>query len=177
MKRFLSTLCALLVAISFVGCEDSDDDYIYDFINPSVCFFVTDAETGANLCDPSVAGNVLEWNVTATTDDGKTFGLVEDDPYTRALPSYPLKLRLTQHSTFGNIEGWHVSFGEWNPTKDYRNKKFTINWGDGTQTEVEFNLYVRKLKKGEVDIDSSIWVDGKDHGSGYYDGWIINIKK
>ena len=177
MKRFLSTLCALLVAIGFAGCEDSDDDYIYDFINPSVCFFVTDAETGANLCDPSVAGNVLEWNVTATTDDGETFELIEDDPFTRATLAEPLALRLTQYSTLGNVKGWHVSFGEWDPTKDYRNKKFTIDWGDGTQTKVEFNLYVRKLKKGEVDIDSSIWVDGKDHGSGYYDGWIINIKK
>ncbi len=77
----------------------------------------------------------------------------------------------------GNIEGWHVSFGEWDPYDHFRNKKFTIDWGDGTQTEVEFNLLISKMRKKDIDIDSSIWVDGKAHGSGYYDGWIINITK
>ena len=176
MKRFLSTLCALLVAISFAGCEQNDF-MIWDLVNPSVCFFITDAETGANLCDPSVEGNVLDWNVTATTDDGETFELIEDDPFTRATLAEPLALRLTQYSTLGNIKGWHVSFGEWDPYDGFRNKKFTINWGDGTQTEVEFNLFISKMRKRDIKIDSSIWVDGEDHGNGYYDGWIINIKK
>jgi hypothetical protein len=33
------------------------------------------------------------------------------------------------------------------------------------------------MRKRDIKIDSSIWVDGEDHGNGYYDGWIINIKK
>lgn len=90
------------------GCSD-EAEYAYpdcDLVNPSVCFFVTDAATGANLLDPAAAGTVLGKPI-AVTYRGKWYAVTADAAasMTRAFPARPLALRLEKSDPLGNIEG------------------------------------------------------------------------
>lgn len=66
--------------------------------------------------------------------------------------------------------------GEW----DFREQSFTIEWGDGSVTGVEFDLYTAwaySKEKGRrvPTVHSPIRVDGVERGEGYYDAWIVEI--
>lgn len=179
--RVLAALFAVAMVVS--GCSEDEDDIIYDFVNPSVCFYVYDSESGINLCDPDVENSVFGWPVKVTTDDGDTYPLTFD-----GRPSYDsgdMKSEVSTRATLcrsralrleSNLKGWHLSFGEFSPTVGYRNKRFEVDWGDGTKTEVCFNLYI-KWKKNKPNINSDIWMDGRLIGCGSYENWHIEIRK
>ena len=61
MKTFFKYLLAAACLCSFAACDKDDKGHVvWDFWNYSVYFAVEDAETGANLLDPSVEGNLLD---------------------------------------------------------------------------------------------------------------------
>lgn len=171
----------------FSGCSEETDtsDYewpICDFVNPSVCFFVSDARTGENLLDPDVVGTILGQPI-AVTYDGKRYEVAEDAaavPMTRVNPPRPLALRLEGMGEFDRVKGYHLAFGEFDPAENLRGESFVIDWGDGTSTQVEFDLYVTWKADHEErtwmpEVSSPIRIDGVDRGEGYYDAWVVRI--
>lgn len=101
---------------------------------------------------------------------------------TRATYVRPLALRLEGMDPLGNIEGYHLAFGDFGPDNDLREQSLRVDWGDGTSTKVEFDLYVtwkadKKRKMWLPEVHSLIRVDGVDRGEGYYDAWIVRISR
>lgn len=168
------------------GCSE-EVEYgmpIYDFVNPSVCFFVSDAATGGNLLDPEAAGSILE-NPIAVVYGGERYEVTAEAvsaPATRATMPRPLALRLEGAGEYDRIKGYHLAFGEFDPTDDLKGQSFVIDWGDGTSTKVEFDLYVTwdwSWEEGRKipNVHSPIRVDGAARGEGYYDAWIVRIAR
>ena len=64
MGKFKVFLLGVPLALGVLaGCSE-EVEYempIYDFVNPSVCFFVSDAATGVNLLDPDEPDAILRW--------------------------------------------------------------------------------------------------------------------
>ena len=94
----------------------------------------------------------------------------------------PLALRLEGANEYDRIKGYHLAFGEFDPTDGLKGQSFLVDWGDGTSTKVEFDLYVvwkknRKERIYEAEVHSPIRVDGAARGEGYYDAWIIRITR
>ena len=62
MGKFKVFLLGVPLALGVLsGCSE-EVEYemsIYDFVNPSVCFFVSDAATGVNLLDPDEPDAIL----------------------------------------------------------------------------------------------------------------------
>ena len=173
MRNFKVFLLGVPLALGVLaGCSE-EVEYempIYDFVNPSVCFFVSDAATGVNLLDPDEPDAILGRPI-AVTYGGKRYEVAADAvaaPATRATMPRPLALRL--------------AFGEFDPTDGLKGQSFVVDWGDGTSTKVEFDLYVvwkknRKERIYEAEVHSPIRVDGAARGEGYYDAWIIRITR
>jgi len=93
-----------------------------------------------------------------------------------------LALRLEGGDEDDRIKGYHLAFGEFDPTDGLKGQSFVVDWGDGTSTKVEFDLYVvwkknRKERIYEAEVHSPIRVDGAARGEGYYDAWIIRITR
>jgi len=93
-----------------------------------------------------------------------------------------LALRLEGANEYDRIKGYHLAFGEFDPTDGLKGQSFVVDWGDGTSTKVEFDLYVvwkknRKERIYEAEVHSPIRVDGAARGEGYYDAWIIRITR
>ena len=75
MGKFKVFLQGVPLALGVLaGCSE-EVEYempIYDFVNPSVCFFVSDAATGVNLLDPDEPDAILGRPI-AVTYDGKRY--------------------------------------------------------------------------------------------------------
>ena len=66
--------------LSLAGCSDdrkSEHPAIWDFVNPSVRFVVTDAETGENLLDPA-SENFIGEEAVAVSYKGERYGIVTE---------------------------------------------------------------------------------------------------
>ena len=72
MGKFKVFLLGVPLALGVLaGCSE-EVEYempIYDFVNPSVCFFVSDAATGVNLLDPDEPDAILGRPIAVTSDD------------------------------------------------------------------------------------------------------------
>ena len=75
MGKFKVFLLGVPLALgALAGCSE-EVEYempIYDFVNPSVCFFVSDAATGVNLLDPDEPDAILGRPI-AVTYGGKRY--------------------------------------------------------------------------------------------------------
>lgn len=176
----MSLLLALLAGCSEQGNGSEDGEW--DFVNPSVCFFVSDAATGANLLDPGAAGSICGRPIAVVYNGGRYVVAAEKSTgrMTRVMDVRPPALQLEEMGPSGNIEGYHLAFGEFSPARDFRDQSFTIDWGDGSVTGVEFDLYTTwaysKEKSRRVPtVHSPIRVDGVERGEDYYDAWIVEI--
>ena len=72
-------MCSLALGV-LAGCSE-EVEYempIYDFVNPSVCFFVSDAATGVNLLDPDEPDAILGYRPIAVTYGGKRYEVAAD---------------------------------------------------------------------------------------------------
>ena len=69
MRNFKVFLLGVPLALGVLaGCSE-EVEYempIYDFVNPSVCFFVSDAATGVNLLDPDEPDAILGRPIAVT---------------------------------------------------------------------------------------------------------------
>ena len=69
MGKFKVFLLGVPLALgALAGCSE-EVEYempIYDFVNPSVCFFVSDAATGVNLLDPDEPDAILGRPIAVT---------------------------------------------------------------------------------------------------------------
>ena len=78
MGKFKVFLLGVPLALGVLaGCSE-EVEYempIYDFVNPSVCFFVSDAATGVNLLDPDEPDAILGRPI-AVTYGGKRLSLI-----------------------------------------------------------------------------------------------------
>lgn len=137
MRNFKVFLLGVPLALgALAGCSE-EVEYempIYDFVNPSVCFFVSDAATGVNLLDPDEPDAILGRPI-AVTYGGKRYEVAADAvaaPATRATMPRPLALRLEGVNEYDRIKGYHLAFGEFDPTDGLKGQSFVVDWGDGT---------------------------------------------
>lgn len=81
MTRCGKRLAVFAAAVlSLAGCSDdrkSEHPAIWDFVNPSVRFVVTDAETGENLLDPA-SENFIGEEAVAVSYKGERYGIVTE---------------------------------------------------------------------------------------------------
>lgn len=169
MKRGI-LLLGIALAL-FTGCDNDvvpggngpEPGMIWDFVNYSICFTVSDA-AGNDLLDKNVESNILENDITVTyrtkkytiekelgrkpgeegEEGGDDTGEVAPDdeetgkPQVRFNMPRSLGLRLCE-----NCEGLkYLAFGEFSPQSSYKNEPFTIEWGDGTKDNISFDCYI-----------------------------------
>lgn len=174
MKAFFKYLFAAACLCGFAACVDKDDDVpaIWDFSSYSVYFAVEDAETGANLLDPSVEGNLLDQ--VKVIYKGKEYlrfeneglDLAEDEA--RAVFINPFGLR------WGQYRGYCIAFGEFSPEKCYMGEPFTVDWGDGSKTEVVLNCYIT-WDDDDPTVHRYLVVDGAPAEDQL--GWYVRLKR
>ncbi len=180
MRNLFKFLLLAAVAVAGVACEDKEEEGlppIRDFITYPVEFAVEDAETGEDLLDPATEGNILEQEIKVIyngteyprwTKAGLGAWFIEDITSTRYNMPMPFALRW----------GWSISaysylvaFGEFDPTQDFHQESFIIDWGDGTQNEIILDCYIT-WKGYDPTVHTALWVDGNRSKS-----WLIVIKK
>lgn len=137
---------------SLSGTIVKTDDYpIWDFICYNVCFEIEDAQ-GNDLLDPLTTGNIIKDNFFITYKD-KEYRLIE----TRFLDPRPLGLRI-EYSNY--YKKYQLTFGEFTPTGNFKNENFIIHWGDGTEDEITFDLYIT-WKKFDPTVHKIIYLNGE----------------
>lgn len=167
MKKLLALL--LIFPLFIASCSDDNDDepgsdVFWDFTNYSVGFHVTD-NMGNNLLDSDVEGNMLE-NDIYIEYAGKTYrrtALKDNMPM-------PLDLRTIRYGEDNTI---FLSFGEFSPTRNYKNESFTIHWGDGTKDVIKFDLYIT-WHKGEPTVHRALYLNDQLYSD---TSFLISLKK
>jgi len=159
-------------------------DMIFDFVNYSIFASLLDAETGADLLNPETEGNILgneicahylgesypRWEVESLTAN-------RPEDVTRAMKPMPLGLRWGRalyynEETVCYSDRYYLAFGEFAPG-EYRNESFTIDWGDGTQTEFSFDCYITWESPTDPVVHRNLWVDGIEYG----ENWTVTITR
>ncbi len=138
----------MLVSVLFAACETKEGGDSYG--GWSVSFAVENA-AGDNLLDSGFEGNILGQEIFAEYE-GEIFPLHEAVE-TRALP--PAEWYGLRYGAWGG-NPVRMQFGEFSASKNYRDERFTIDWGDGTTTEVKFDLFVRGGR-----VRRTLWIDGE----------------
>lgn len=168
--RYLLSLCALSLLLT--GCaEPEQEPVIWDFNNYEVVFTMVDAQTGADLLDEDNPSGVWLGDV-AVIYDGRRYTLADDLHKAANMPK-PLGLRRTTVDD-GGVVRHALSFGEFSPTDDHRDERFTMDWGDGTQTEIAFDCYVA-WSGNTPKVNTRVSVDGSERISG--DIWRVDLKR
>ena len=177
MKNLLKLLLLAMVAMAGAACDEEEGKLmIWDFTHYTVEFVVEDAETGADLLDPATEGNILEQEIkviyngteyprwTKMSLEAWDF---EDIASTRYDMPRPFALRWGWSN---GAYSYLVAFGDFDPTQDFHQESFMIDWGDGTQNEIVLNCYVT-WKNGKPTVHRALWVDGVKQK------WKIVLKK
>lgn len=169
MKKlfFIVSLLALSLGC-LTSCNDSEKpsaDYEWDFNVSDIVLHVTSQEE-TNLLDAGVAGNILEndirieyaGEVYPLADETGRGGQPESDvPATRMLlPAWNgLSLGMTDDC------GPCLKFGEFGPTKMYKNECFTLDLGTGRTWNISFDFWVDGINTDNPVVHSSLYVDGE----------------
>lgn len=169
MKKlfFIVSLLALSLGC-LTSCNDSEKpsaDYEWDFNVSDIVLHVTSQE-GTNLLDAGVAGNILEndirieyaGEVYPLADETGRGGQPESDvPATRMLlPAWNgLSLGMTDDC------GPCLKFGEFGPTKMYKNECFTLDLGTGRTWNISFDFWVDGINTDNPVVHSSLYVGGE----------------
>lgn len=178
-------MCVTLLA----GCGDKEPTIVHewDYFNTDIVIDVRDSD-GWHWFDSSRPDGNLRENSVNIVYEGRTYPLFYMDPSTRAeAPELPLweedgrkPFRLQGHhetDTYPLL----VMFGEFSiDTKEYRGESFTIDWGDGTQSVVKFDLYATP-KADETEpptIHNAVWVEsGVGAGARNNNGLTLSLIK
>lgn len=159
MKKVIANVLMLLFILS--GCssanEHEDEDLIFDFPTYSIAILVTDA-SGNNLLDPKTPHNLLEEEIKVIYA-GKEFKRIDaNQPATRANMPAPLALR-----TSSKISGKPIvlSFGDFSPIKNYHSESFTIQWPDGAEDAIMFDLYITWESKNDPKLHFACYLNGE----------------
>ncbi|MDR2913082.1 MAG: hypothetical protein LBV38_07350 [Alistipes sp.] len=161
MKKFVFYTIAL-AAMLLAGCEEEKQ---WDFYNTEIVIDLRDGD-GKNLFDAYHPESMRD-NRVSISYDGATYPLVFEEPNTRAervLPQWnangrnPFRL-IGYYETENSLV--RLVFGEFSAdTKNYHAESFNINWGDGTMSEVRFDLYAASNGKNEEPtMHEAIWVE------------------
>ncbi|MBP1613242.1 MAG: putative lipoprotein [Bacteroidetes bacterium] len=155
MKK--TKLFFLFIMMLFVNtsCSDNNSDVIWDFVNYSIEFNVSNNDL---LNDEAFLSKVK------IVYEGKEYHYSKEDSehfYTRATYCYPLAIRCYSNSLDQTVPNTILGFGEFSPTEDYKNQKFTIDWGNGRVDEVEFDLYIT-WKKGDPTVHKKLKLNGEE---------------
>jgi hypothetical protein len=190
MKSHL--IYSILVASMAFATSCGTQNTQYNYYETEITIFVRNAE-GVNLLSPREAGsaNHILFDPISIDYAGKNYPVpstnLPGDPRntTRAneitLPQWDENGRkpLKWNGKFDDSSA--LIFGEFSAdTKSYKDEEFTINWGDGSKTEVKFDLYpVWEEGKSQPSIAEATWI--KD-GEGAWNvssstSLIVNIVK
>jgi hypothetical protein len=157
MKKFLLCIAAIC-ALAFTGCHHDDDDTkIWDFVNYSFNFLVTD-NNGNNLLDPDFAGNILDNHITVTYK-GKVYERLPMGGTTRENAPRELALR-TERWDYLQSQPL-LTFGEFSPTENYKDEHFKVDWGDGTTDNVAFDIYIT-WRGEEPTVHRTYYLNGEE---------------
>lgn len=159
MKKVVANVLMLLFMLT--GCskanENEEDDLIFDFINYSIPILVTDA-SGNNLLDPKTPLNLLKEEIKVIYR-GKEFKRIDaNQPVTRANMPAPLALRTSPNNSDRPIV---LSFGDFSPTKNYHSESFTIQWPDGAEDSITFDLYITWESKNDPKLHFACYLNGE----------------
>lgn len=162
MKKVALSLMACLFILAGCSSDNEEDDIIFDFINYSIHILVTDA-SGNNLLDPKNDANILDEKIKVIYGD-KTFERLEPgQPNTRYNMPKPLALR-TSSVQYANAPSTQIllAFGEFSPTSNYHDASFKIQWEDGSEDTIKFDLYTVWKSKNDPVVHSKYYLNGKE---------------
>lgn len=146
-----------LVSSLFVSCDADrggpNDGVIWDFMCYDVSIEVRD-EQGNDLFDPKYERNILG-NKIKVEYQGKTYVMGEETKTKYNMPS-PLAAK-AEYNDYAKKN--FFCFGEFTPCDEFKNEKFTIDWGNGLRDEVEFDLYIT-WKRGDPTVHKRVSVNG-----------------
>ena len=188
MKKLL-----FLPLISFMllsGCKDKIVvETAWDYPNLEIIIDLRDSK-GQSWFDASRQDDDdMRDNKVKITYNGATYNMVFLDPNTRAeepdLPDWDEDgrnpFRLQGYHDTGGDSPVQLLFGEFSAdTKNYRGESFTIDWGDGTESVVKFDLYATPNADKEIQptVTSAIWVEsGLGTGTRNNNALVLRIVK
>ncbi len=157
MKRILFYLLPVVaVAALSAGCGGEQK---WDYPNVEISITLEDS----NGTDLLKRQSPVFDNTISVEYNGKTYRL--SGPTRADGPVLPemkgLRWRGSMFTTVPN----QLLFGEFAiDTKQYHRESFTIDWGDGTRNEIEFDLYsTSNGKKGQPTLHQATWLDGVEN--------------
>lgn len=171
MRRLLYLL---IIATLSAGCGEKEEDFgIWDFLNYEFTFTVTDPATGEDLLDENDPSGLWLADV-AVVYGGKRYALADAERVhkTQNMP-LPLALRRTAADK-GGVRYNALSFGEFSPERDYHGESFTVEWGDGSRTEVVFDCYITWSDR-QPTVHQRVWVDDREQTAGNV--WRVDIER
>lgn len=166
----------LSLAVMCAGCEKEDrfgGFGIWDFANYEVIFTMVDPSTGADLLDEDNPSG-LWLDGVAVVYGGKRYTLSGEETLH---PSANMPQKLALRRTAAVREGARynaLSFGEFSSEDDYHGESFTVEWGDGTRTDVAFDCYITWSDR-QPTVHQRVWVDGREQNSDCI--WRVDIER
>ncbi len=160
MKKLypLKWFVLLFVALSAIGCESSGgSDLIWD-ISPVNIYIRVYNQTGENLLDEEVEGNIIENDIKITYKDAE-YRLGEDIEETRAYLPYFSGLQYYTANVLGEKD-CRMIFGEFEGAGNYT-LTATLDLGDGVEREIGF-IREYKMKNNEPDCNTTYLLDGEE---------------
>lgn len=163
----------LFLALS--ACKE--EDYIWDFENYSVEIEVRDAESGVNLLDPEVEGNILDQEIVLIYKREK-YPMASWGDESRANIS-PFRGLLWGFPHFYGSDperGYCLTVGPFD-TGYVVNVPFTIDWGDGTKTEFVVTSDVKNASSKNPTIIRALTVNSLPIGCEEGRNWLVILTR
>lgn len=153
MKK-LQTLLFYALLLTMGSSCNNDNDTIWDFVNYSIEFTVDNEDI---LNDKEFLSKIrIIYN-------GKEYAYSEENNenfHTKATYCYPLAIRCYNQNYDKDKTIRVLGFGEFRPNNNYKNQKFTIDWGNGRTDEIRFDIYIT-WKKGDPTVHKRRKLNGE----------------